>query len=463
MSSLHSRNYKQLHRVKDAMPTVKRVALHPFSWLLLFELITSSMPRLSALVNTRVGNHMVGSFPSAYAWDPCSAGKLAHEIGVLQRFYAESCGSCGIVSGFYAPGAFLAWLVTILTVLHKYQSLLFRRLEEQSRGQSALKHQELGLKGFLDPIIAAVGYPMIASIDLVIRSCRRDVGVPLIAANKVTCISWFLASYRLHLETYIPPTKDPRNRQSRELLLWKMLFIANSLAFFLHGIVAKSRGRVPIWLVLQSLWSIPCLYILIGSRSHGRTVRQGRLLLLTIAMSVLYLLDQQVTSSNCYAHESDWMLKCTMMPDSFREKNCKQVPNSKYPPGKSVHDDLTIVRMNGAVWECPSTEEFPGISECFRLARYKWSCQDMRYGFLPCSNSTLGEMDQIAALGLVVFTMWILPFIRMGKKRWWHEQNIGPMNGAIDGGDESMELEELGTGLDEEPGERPRREGSRQI
>lgn len=62
--------------------------------------------------------------------------KNCFRCGSSQAFYSKTCGSCGVVSGLYAPGAFLGWLLTTLTVLYR-RALVLQRLgcrNQETRG-----------------------------------------------------------------------------------------------------------------------------------------------------------------------------------------------------------------------------------------------------------------------------------------------------------------------------------------
>ncbi|KAI9764207.1 MAG: hypothetical protein M1840_008597 [Geoglossum simile] len=389
------------------MSSAGQLVMYPFSWLLAFEFFVFCMSRISRLFSGLIWEFGTSGV-STYHWAPCDAGKLSREISVLEHFYRPTCVSCGIVSGFYGPGAFLSWLFTILTVLHKYNSRVFSRSRGRLSDQDIVQPEASRAKRLLDPVIAAAVYPMVSSVDLVIRSCRRDVGAPFIAANKVTAISWVLGAYRLCRESYGDPVHGlarsgaSRPRSSSELLLWKTNFCINSLAFFIHGIISKVRGHEPAWLVLQLLWTIPCLYIIMYANTA--TTPSLRFVVPAVALIVFHLFDQQITAGGCGRRESNWVGSCGRRPIEEIQSKCVQIPRSD---GTSE-------------WRCPSDEEHPGINECFRLARYKWSCQDIRYGFLPCNNSTFSDLDQATALMLTVVTLWIVPVIRRYRPSFWN-------------------------------------------
>jgi hypothetical protein len=247
---------------------------------------------------------------------------------------------------------------------------------------------------------------MTSSVDLVIRSYRRDVGVPFIAANKVTAISWVLGAYCLCRESYGPVSGLARSgtswlRLPSDLFLWKVNFCINSLAFFIHGIISKVRGHEPAWLVLQLLWTAPCLYIIIYAGNP--TTPSLRFVIPVMVLIVFHLSDQRITAGGCSWREFNWIAGCDRRSVEETRSECLQIPLS---------DGIQE-------WRCPTDEEHPGINECFRLARYKWSCQDIRYGFLPCNNSTLGDLDQATALMLTVVTLWMVPVISRYRPGFW--------------------------------------------
>ncbi|KAH8745444.1 hypothetical protein F5882DRAFT_525819 [Hyaloscypha sp. PMI_1271] len=248
--------------------SIKLAALHPISWLFMFGLFTLSMPQISKRMNALFWNIYL-YLGSNYRWQPCNAAALAKERSWMVPYHSDVCGSCAIVSGLYAPGSFLAWLFTMLTVLHKQQMTVLQNQNAPSSGQPTPTPAS-DAKRLLDPPIGGLIYSIASSIDLILRTIRKDTKAPLISANKVTCLSLLFATYRMYLEAYVSSSSGSlsdsrrlpqRQRQSLELRLWEVAFICSSLVLFIHGLISKIRGQVPTWLALQFLWAVLCIYI----------------------------------------------------------------------------------------------------------------------------------------------------------------------------------------------------------
>lgn len=111
-------------------------------------------------------NHVVGVIYSLFILRMIIQGLLSdpldHSVEQINTYGLKN------VSGFYGPGSWAAWLLTLLSCC---LNRLFRSQQKRSHGER-LKH---AFAIDLD-LVAAFGYPLIASVDLILRlhSYRQD-------------------------------------------------------------------------------------------------------------------------------------------------------------------------------------------------------------------------------------------------------------------------------------------------
>ncbi|KAJ9622757.1 hypothetical protein H2203_006408 [Taxawa tesnikishii (nom. ined.)] len=152
------------------------------------------------------------------------------------------------VSGFYEPGAYLAWVSTAVSAVYHSRSPAFNAKKHtgtstdleygQGRGSrhSIQQPQDRTTKVDSD-LVATVMYSMLAAGDLLLRSCNTDFGPSHAAADRVMQISWILSTFCL-LNRFFnrSPSEDSFAIPSSRTLTWIGMWIASSISIFVDNI-----------------------------------------------------------------------------------------------------------------------------------------------------------------------------------------------------------------------------------